>query len=195
MQLHLKLSLLHFHTLITQNNASLETIFDEFFGNIQWTLGLSNSCNMSLLLGIVRRRFRFTTFFKFRNCRFILPSILKTKSIYIFPFSEDRGSKVPHLRFFLQCNISCQVSTSTLSMLVAPPSFFVCRMVVGHPRTLSTVPEQLLHVLFYVESSHEQLYKKSLMEHGNGTVPKPPISACIRAQMWRGYVRRTLVGL
>ena len=58
-------------------------------------------------------------------------------------------------------------------MLVAQPSFFVYRMVVEHPQTLSIVPEPLPHVLFYVESSHEQLYKKSLMEHGNGMVPAP----------------------
>jgi len=78
---------------------------------------------------------------------------------------------LPHLRFFPRCRISSLVSNATLSMLAVQPSSFVYHMVVEYPQTPSIVPELLHLVLSCVESSHEQLYKRSSMEHGNGMVP------------------------
>ena len=72
-------------------------------------------------------------------------------------------------------------------MLVAQPSSFVYRMAVEYPQTPSIVPELLHLVLSYVESSHEQLYKRSLTEHGNGMVPVTLVKT-----NWAG---RTRVGL
>jgi hypothetical protein len=43
--------------------------------------------------------------------------------------------------------------------------------VVEYPQTLSIFLEQLHPFSFYVESFHEQLYRKFSMEHGNGMVP------------------------
>src|SRR5438046_1611433 len=106
---------------------------------------------MSLLLGIICRRFSFTTFLEFRNCRFIFPSILSIST------NVNGCWRLHHLRFFLRCSISSLVSNATLSMLVVQPSFFVYRMVVEYPQTPSIVPELLHPVLSCVESSHEQL--------------------------------------
>ena len=119
---------------------------------------------MSLLLGIVCCGFRFTTFFKFRNCRLILPSILSLAY-------KSQKIRLPHLRFFPRCSTSFLVSNATLSMLAVQPSSFVYRMVVEHPQTPSIVPELLHLVLSCVESSRGQLYKRSSMEHGSGMVP------------------------
>lgn len=46
-------------------------------------------------------------------------------------------------------------------------------MVEGFPRKPSIVLRLPLLVLSYVGSFHEQLYKRSLKELGNGKVPKP----------------------
>lgn len=165
MQLHW--SYLYFNsttTLITRQEKALKPIFGKFLWNIRRNLRLSNPCNVSLLLCIVCRRFRFTTFFKFRNRRLILPSILSSATC-------QTCVELPHLRFFLQCNISSLASNVTLSTLVAQPSSFVYRMVVEYPQTPSIVLELLHLVLSCGESSHEQLYKRSSMEHGNGMVP------------------------
>ena len=149
----------------------LETILGKFLRNITRALRFRNPIDMSLLLGKIRRRFRLTTFLKFRNRRLIFPSILN-KSVSIFQKLNDRGG-IPHLRFFLQCSTSCRASTSTPSMPAALPSSFAYRTAVEYPRTLSIVPKPLHRVLFCVESSHGQLYRKSLTEHGNGMVPIP----------------------
>ena len=80
------------------------------------------------------------------------------------------------MRFFPRCSIFCRVSISTLSRLVAQPSSFVYHMGAEYPQTPSIVPEQLHLVLSCAESFREQLCRKSLMEPGNGMVPKLQIS-------------------
>ena len=171
----------------------LETVFGKFLRNITRALRLCNPSDMSLLLRIICGRLRLTTFLEFRHRRFVFPSILN-QSTSVPKLGKESG-KIPHLRFFLQCSISCRASTSTPSMPAAPPSSFVCRMVVGYPRTLSIVPEQLHHVLFCVESSHGQLCRKSSMERGNGMVPiHPKISANSKVEV-EARGERTRVGL
>ena len=129
---------------------------------------------MSLLLGIICRRFSFTTFLEFRNCRFIFPSILFVST------KVDGCWRLPHLRFFPRCSTSSLVSNAKLSMPVVQPSSFVYRMVVEYPQTPSIAPELLHLVLSCVESFHEQLCRKSSREHGNGMDPKICISYEIR---------------
>ena len=170
-------------TLITQQKNALKPIFGKFLWNIRRILRLSNPCNMSLLLGIICRRFSFTTFLEFRNCRFIFPSILSIST------NVNGCWRLPHLRFFPRCSISSLVSNATLSMLVVQPSSFVYHMGAEFPQTLSIVPEPLHHVLSCAESFRERLCIKSWMEHGNGMVPE------LNIRLWKYFRRHTRVGL
>jgi hypothetical protein len=154
------------HSLHSRTMLNLETILGKFLRDIRRTFCRSNPFNMCFFLCIISRRFSFTTFFKFGNRRFIFPSILHHKYV-----PNIRMGDIPHLRFFLQCSISCLASNAIPSMLVVRPSFFAYRRGVECPQILSIVLELLHLVSSYVESFREQLYRKSLTAHGNEMGP------------------------